>query len=197
MWVVIQSGVLTMGSYYDATTRSIFYKKQRKIQTSHVSYFFEIFDGFCFLEIEKSCFFVSENKEVFEGLFLIFFKCLLLFLKFEGIKLKHSILHTFLHTAIHFSSAHYDFLKNYLLQEHIPSNFLLSMPLCFLGHILWLVSIRNMFLRYSRALVFCFLFFSKKELVFLITVSYNTYCVYAFISKKNERSFIKKLSVNC
>ena len=40
-------------------TRSIAYKKQRKIQTSHVSYFFEIFDGFCFLEIEKSWFFVS------------------------------------------------------------------------------------------------------------------------------------------
>jgi len=40
-------------------TRSVFYKKQRKIETSHVSYFFEIFDGFCFLEIEKSWFFVS------------------------------------------------------------------------------------------------------------------------------------------
>ena len=40
-------------------TRSIIYKKQRKIQTSHVSYFFEILDGFCFLEIEKSWFFVS------------------------------------------------------------------------------------------------------------------------------------------
>ena len=37
-----------------------------------------------------------------------------------------------------------------------------------------------MFLRYSRALVFCFLFFSKKELVFLITVSYKTYCVYTW-----------------
>ena len=33
-------------------TRSIFYKKQSEIQTSHVSYFFEIFDGFCFLVIE-------------------------------------------------------------------------------------------------------------------------------------------------
>jgi hypothetical protein len=40
-------------------TRSIFYKKQREMQTSHVSYFFEIFDGFCFLEIEKTWFFVS------------------------------------------------------------------------------------------------------------------------------------------
>ena len=40
-------------------TRSIFYNKQSEIQTSHVSYFFEIFDGFCFLEIEKSWFFVS------------------------------------------------------------------------------------------------------------------------------------------
>ena len=88
-------------------------------------------------------------------------------------------MHTFLHIAIHFFSAHYDFLKNYLLQENIPSNCLLSMPWCFLGYFLWLVSIRNMFLRCSRALVFCFLFFSLKELVFLITVSYKTYCVYA------------------
>ena len=112
-------------------------------------------------------------------MFLIFFKFLQLFLKFEEKKLKYSILHTFLHIAIHFFSAHYDFLKNYLLQENIPSNCLLSMPWCFLGYFLWLVSIRNMFLRCSRALVFCFLFFSKKELVFLITVSYKTYCVYA------------------
>ena len=44
-------------------TRSIFYKKQRKIQTSHVSYFFEIFEGFCFLEIEKSWFFCFLKKE--------------------------------------------------------------------------------------------------------------------------------------
>ena len=51
---------LTLNTYQDQYgTRSIFYKKQRKIQTSHVSYFFEIFDGFCFLEIEKWWFFVS------------------------------------------------------------------------------------------------------------------------------------------
>ena len=50
---------ITKSSDKKLLTRSIFYKKQRKIQTSHVSYFFEIFDGFCFLEIEKSWFFVS------------------------------------------------------------------------------------------------------------------------------------------
>ena len=51
---------------------------------------------------------------------------------------------------------------------------------CFLTIFFWLVLIRNMFLRVFKITSFCFLFFPKNKLVFLIAVSYKTYCVYIF-----------------